>query len=119
MVHKDLTVEETIAAVRRAEEGILRVEQRCYKVMKTNMMLPSAHGYMIRMEMAKENDQEFLNTGIDGSDLMPSVARHNLKENKEYLNMLEEMKKKSDDYFDLLNDDVTDQLRKAKDDRIT
>ena len=59
-----------------------------------------------------------MNTGIDGSDLMPSVARHNLKENKEYLNMLEEMKKKSDDYFDLLNDDVAEQLRKTRDGRI-
>ena len=32
--------------------------------------------------------------------------------------MLEEMKKKSDDYFDLLNDDVSDQLKRARDGRI-
>ena len=60
-----------------------------------------------------------MNTGIDESDLMPNAARHNLKENKEYFKILEEMKKKSDDYLDLLNDDVTDQLRKARDGRIT
>ena len=86
--------------------------------MKTNIMLPSAYPYMIRMEMAKENDGEFLVTGIDGSDLMPNVARHNLLQNQEYLKMLEEMKKKSDDYFDLLNDDVSDQLKRARDGRI-
>lgn len=76
----ELTVEETLAAMRAVEEGILRVEQKSYRIIKSDVMLPKAITYMIRLELAKENDAEFNKTGVDSSDIYPNMMRHNLQE---------------------------------------
>lgn len=76
----ELTVEETLAAMRAVEEGILRVEQKSYRIIKSDVMLPKAITYMIRLELAKENDSEFNKSGVDSADIFPNMMRHNLQE---------------------------------------
>lgn len=76
----ELTVEQTLAAMRAVEEGILRVEQKSYRIIKSDVMLPKAVSYMIRLELAKENDAEFNKTGVESSDIFPNMTRHNLQE---------------------------------------
>jgi len=85
---KELTVEETLSAMRAVEEGILRVEQKSYRIIKSDVMLPKAITYMIRLELAKENDSEFNKTGVDGSDILPNMTRHNFQETEEYKNLM-------------------------------
>lgn len=116
---KELTIEETLAAMRAVEEGIQRVEQKSYRIIKSDVMLPKAITYMIRLELAKENDTEFNKTGVDGSDIFPNMTRHNLQETEEYKTLMEEMKKKSDAFFDQFTDDsIAQDLRNARDRRI-
>ena len=74
---------------------------------------------MIRLELAKENDTYFNKTGVEGSDIMPNITRHNLLESEEYKAVMEEMKKKSDAFFDQFPDDpVATELRNGRDKRI-
>lgn len=52
----ELTKEQTLNACRAIEEGVLRVEEKCFRIIKSEIFQPKAINYIINLEMAKEND---------------------------------------------------------------
>jgi len=116
---KELTKEETLDACRSIEEGVLRVEERCFRIIKSDILQPKAIPYMIRLELAKENDMYFNQSGVESADIMPNVKRHNLWESEDYKSAMAEMKAKSDAFFDQFpGDPIAAQLKEGRDRRI-
>lgn len=116
---KEMTIQETLDACRAVEEGVLRVEERSFRIIKSDILQPKAIPYMIRLELAKENDTYYNQSGVDTADILPNIKRHNLWENEDYKNAMAEMKKKSDAFFDQFpGDPIAAQLKEGRDKRI-
>jgi len=75
---KEMTIQETLDACRAVEEGVLRVEERSFRIIKSDILQPKAIPYMIRLELAKENDTYYNQSGVDTADILPNIKRHNL-----------------------------------------
>lgn len=95
----ELTRDQVLEAVKIMEKAKFDVQLRMYDFVKMQRDHPALINARVRSEELKQSDLLFNKTGIEEADVEPSINRLNLAEDQEYKDILEEWKKKSDQFL--------------------
>ena len=95
----ELTRDQVIEAVKIMEKAKFDVQLRMYDFVKMQRDHPALINARVRSEELKQADILFNKTGIEEMDVEPSITRLGLAEDQEYKEILEEWKKKSDEFL--------------------
>ena len=96
---KDLTREEVIKSVKLLEAAKFEAQKKMYDFVRTQRVAPQMINAVIKVEKLKADDRFFNETGIEEEDVEPNIKRLNLEEDEEFKEIIEEYKKKSEDFL--------------------
>ena len=95
----ELTRDQVLEAVKIMEKAKFDVQLRMYDFVKMQRDHPALINARVRSEELKQSDYLFNKTGIEEADVEPSINRLELASDEEYKEILEEWKKKSDQFL--------------------
>ena len=110
---RELTREETIDSVRRLEQAKFEAQKKMYEFVRTQRVAPQMINAVIKVEKLKADDHFFNETGIEEEDVEPSIKRLNLENDEEFKAIIEEFKKKSEDFLASRKDETAAFMQKA------
>ena len=96
---KELTRDEVIKSVKLMEDAKFEAQKKMYDFVRTQRVAPQMINAVIKVEKLKADDRFFNETGIEEEDVEPNIKRLNLEEDEEFKAIIEEYKKKSDDFL--------------------
>ena len=114
---RELTREECLSSVRHLENAKFEAQKKMYEFVKTQKVAPQMINAVIKVEKLKADDHFFNETGIEEEDVEPSVKRLELEEDPEFKEIIEEFKKKSEDFLAAKKDETAQMMQKAQEAR--
>ena len=111
---RELTREQTLDSVRRLEQAKFEAQKKMYEFVRTQRVAPQMINAVIKVEKLKADDHFFNETGIEEEDVEPSIKRLNLENDEEFKAIIEEYKKKSEDFLASRKDETAAFMQKAQ-----
>jgi len=111
---QELTRDQVIDSVRRLEAAKFEAQKKMYDFVRTQRVAPQMINAVIKVEKLKADDHFFNETGIEEEDVEPSIKRLELEEDPEFKAIIEEFKKKSDDFLASKKDETAAMMQKAR-----
>ena len=110
---RELTREECLSSVRHLENAKFEAQKKMYEFVRTQRVAPQMINAVIKVEKLKADDHFFNETGIEEEDVEPSIKRLELEEDQEFKDIIEEYKKKSDEFLASKKDETAQMMQKA------
>merc|ERR1711988_1636222 len=110
----ELTREQCLDSVRRLEAAKFEAQKKMYEFVRSQRVAPQMINAVIKVEKLKADDHFFNETGIEEEDVEPSIKRLDLENDEEFKTIVEEFKKKSDDFLASKKDETAAFMRKAQ-----
>jgi len=88
-----------LSSVRHLENAKFEAQKKMYEFVRTQRVAPQMINAVIKVEKLKADDHFFNETGIEEEDVEPSIKRLELEEDQEFKDIIEEYKKKSDEFL--------------------
>ena len=85
-----------------------------YEFVRSQRVAPQMINAVIKVEKLKADDHFFNETGIEEEDVEPSLKRLNLEEDEEFKAIVDEFKKKSDEFLASKKDETAAMMQKAR-----
>lgn len=111
---RELTRDETLSSVRHLEQAKFEAQKKMYEFVRTQKVAPQMINAVIKVEKLKADDHFFNETGIEEEDVEPSIKRLSLEEDQEFKDIIEEFKKKSDEFLASKKDETAQMMQKAQ-----
>lgn len=111
---QELTREQVIDAVRRLEAAKFEAQKKMYEFVRSQRVAPQMINAVIKVEKLKADDHFFNETGIEEEDVEPNIKRLNLEQDDEFKSIIEEFKKKSDEFLASKKDETAQFMAKAQ-----
>jgi len=111
---QELTREQCLDSIRKLENSKFEAQKKMYEFVRTQRVAPQMINAVIKVEKLKADDLFFNETGIEEEDVEPSVKRLNLEEDEEFKAIIEEFKKKSDEFLASKKDETAAMMQKAR-----
>ena len=111
---RELTREECLSSVRHLENAKFEAQKKMYEFVRTQKVAPQMINAVIKVEKLKADDHFFNETGIEEEDVEPSVKRLELEEDPEFKEIIEEYKKKSEEFLATKKDETAKLMQKAQ-----
>jgi len=110
---RELNRDECISSVRLLEQAKIDAQIKMYDYVRTQKIQHAMINAVIKVEKLKADDKFFIETGIEEEDVEPSIKRLNLEEDDEYKQIVEEFKKKSEDFLNEKQEEARIMMEKA------
>ena len=81
-----------------------------YEFVRSQRVAPQMINAVIKVEKLKADDHFFNETGIEEEDVEPSIKRLELEEDQEFKDIIEEYKKKSDEFLASKKDETAQMM---------
>ena len=107
---RELTREECLSSVRHLENAKFEAQKKMYEFVRTQRVAPQMINAVIKVEKLKADDHFFNETGIEEEDVEPSIKRLELEEDQEFKDIIEEFKKKSDEFLASKKDETAQMM---------
>ena len=107
---RELTRDEVLSSVRHLEQAKFEAQKKMYEFVRTQKVAPQMINAVIKVEKLKADDHFFNETGIEEEDVEPSIKRLNLEEDQEFKDIIEEYKKKSDEFLASKKDETAQMM---------
>ena len=107
---KELSREDVIKSVRLLEAAKLEAQKKMYEFVRSQRVAPQMINAVIKVEKLKADDHFFNETGIEEEDVEPSIKRLELEEDQEFKDIIDEFKKKSDEFLASKKDETAQMM---------
>ena len=111
---RELTREECLSSVRHLENAKFEAQKKMYEFVRTQKVAPQMINAVIKVEKLKADDHFFNETGIEEEDVEPSIKRLGLEDDAEFKEIIEEFKKKSEEFLASKKDETAQMMQKAQ-----
>ena len=111
---RELTREEVLSSVKHLEQSKFEAQKKMYEFVRTQRVAPQMINAVIKVEKLKADDHFFNETGIEEEDVEPSIKRLDMEEDEEFKAIIEEYKKKSDEFLASKKDETAMMMQKAE-----
>jgi len=85
-----------------------------YEFVRSQRVAPQMINAVIKVEKLKADDVFFNDTGIEEEDVEPSIKKLDLENDDEFKAIIEEFKKKSDEFLASKKDETAAMMQKAR-----
>lgn len=109
----ELSKEDVLKSVRLLEAAKFEAQKKMYDFVRTQRVAPQMINAVIKVEKLKADDRFFNETGIEEEDVEPNIKRLGLEEDEEFKAIIEEYKKKSDEFLASKKDETAKVLAQA------
>lgn len=111
---RELTREEVLDSVRKLETAKFEAQKKMYDFVRSQRVAPQMINAVIKVEKLKADDHFFNETGIEEEDVDPSIKRLDMEKDPEFVAIIEEFKKKSEEFLASKKDETAAMLQKAQ-----
>jgi len=109
-----LTREDVLKSVKLMEVAKFEAQQKMYELVRRQRLAPDAVNQIIKFEEIKAGDLFFIETGIEESQVEPSLEALKMKEDPEFTDIIKEFEKKSAEYLTAKKLETEEMVKKSQ-----